>query len=99
MFAGAPNAESLLLLRNSVILFNEAVGAGPFPWKFPQAGVSVNKPFAVCDGDFLVDYSGKRAGPQLFFSAILLEHQKCFISRRWYPKGHVDGRWLAGLAC
>lgn len=47
LFAGAPNAESLLLLGNAVKLFNEAVSAGPFPWIFPPAGILVNKTLAM----------------------------------------------------
>lgn len=47
LFAGAPNAESLLLLGNAVKLFNEAVGAGPFPWIFPPARILVNKTLAM----------------------------------------------------
>lgn len=47
LFAGAPNAESLLLLGKAVKLFNEAVSAGPFPWIFPPAGISVNKTLAM----------------------------------------------------
>lgn len=48
LFAGASNAESLLLLGNAVKLFNEAVSAGPFPWIFPPAGISLNKTRAMC---------------------------------------------------